>query len=116
MSENKKLAKKKSKNNTKKVDLHSKIQTNIEAIDDIFSSIKKKRSDDEERIQEINSKKKKSKKDHNQLTSNDDEPKSKLSYGIIQSCIYKPKIISPEAPLERIDKESGLPVYKVRFM
>lgn len=36
-------------------------------------------------------------------------------YGIIKSNI-KSSIINPEAPLERIDKESGLPVYKAHLL
>ena len=38
------------------------------------------------------------------------------SYGIIKSDISAYTIISPEAPLERIDKASGLPVYKAHLL
>lgn len=36
-------------------------------------------------------------------------------YGIISSRI-RPVIVNPEAPLERIDVESGLPVYKAHLL
>lgn len=37
-------------------------------------------------------------------------------YGVIQSKRHPSRIISPEAPLERIDKETGLPVYKAHIL
>lgn len=36
-------------------------------------------------------------------------------YGIINSSV-NPTIVNPEAPLERIDKDSGLPVYKAHLL
>lgn len=39
---------------------------------------------------------------------------STSSYGLMKS--LNVTIISPEAPLERIDKESGLPVYKAHLL
>lgn len=37
-------------------------------------------------------------------------------YGVIQSQCKTIKIVNPEAPLERIDPESGLPVYKAHLL
>eukprot|EP01040_Poterioochromonas_malhamensis_P002253 gene2253-2395_t len=39
-----------------------------------------------------------------------------LEYGIIKSNYKRSKIVNPEAPLERIDKTSGLPVYKAHLL
>lgn len=38
-----------------------------------------------------------------------------ILHGVLKSGIQS-RIISPEAPLERIDKESGLPVYKAHLL
>ena len=38
------------------------------------------------------------------------------SYGLIDSKNKKRRIVNPEAPLERIDKETGLPVYKAHLL
>lgn len=37
-------------------------------------------------------------------------------YGIIKSNSSRPAIINPEAPVERIDRASGLPVYKAHLL
>ncbi|RYG66968.1 DUF1764 domain-containing protein, partial [archaeon] len=52
----------------------------------------------------------------------DEEEETGLPYGVIKSGIKDKKysipvsIISPDAPLERIDKETGLPVYKAHLL
>eukprot|EP01038_Epipyxis_sp_PR26KG_P008779 gene8779-11855_t len=38
------------------------------------------------------------------------------TYGLISSDYKSIKIVNPEAPLERIDAESGLPVYKAHLL
>jgi hypothetical protein len=45
----------------------------------------------------------------------EDSQENSHTYGLIKSS-YSNKMISPEAPLERIDKESGLPVYKAHLL
>ena len=46
----------------------------------------------------------------------EDPSTTDASYGLISSSRKKAKIRNPEAPLERIDKESGLPVYKAHLL
>lgn len=46
----------------------------------------------------------------------DDDPSDQGTYGIIQSRYRPSKIINPEAPLERIDPATGLPVYKAHLL
>jgi hypothetical protein len=43
-------------------------------------------------------------------------PSSSRQHGIIASASKKPKIISPDPPVERIDAESGLKVYKAHLL
>jgi hypothetical protein len=38
------------------------------------------------------------------------------TYGVIQSRYPKMKIVNPEAPIERIDPETGFPVYKAHLL
>lgn len=45
-----------------------------------------------------------------------DEEQDVLPYGIIKSQYRKVNIINPEAPVHRVDKESGLPVYKAHLL
>lgn len=51
-------------------------------------------------------------------SQNFNEKESTASYGVIKSNAPGGKswITSPEAPLERLDKESGLPVYKAHLL
>jgi hypothetical protein len=57
-----------------------------------------------------------------QTVSNGEQSKSSgtaavgESYGLIKSEYGDNFIMSPEAPLERIDAESGLPVYKAHLL
>lgn len=39
-----------------------------------------------------------------------------LPYGIIKSAVGYQGVINPEAPVHRIDKETGLPVYKAHLL
>lgn len=78
-------------------------------IDDLFSSAKTaklvKKEEEEQTVSEPKPKKKR---------PSTDESESR-PYGVMKSAIPM-LIISPEAPLERIDTESGLPVYKAHLL
>ena len=83
-------------------------------IDSLFSGISKRKK---EGIEECKS----SKKPKDKLKINapeevyKEEASSDHSYGLLKSATGF-SIISPEAPLERIDKESGFPVYKAHLL
>ena len=47
---------------------------------------------------------------------NKDRNNGNIPYGMIKSNNRTMNICNPEAPLERIDKESGLPVYKAHLL
>ncbi len=82
-------------------------------IDDIFSAIKSKKCNEVESDSVVRAKaQKKSKSDRN---SNAEPPKkSQISHGVIMS--ERAKIISPDPPVERIDSETGLKVYKAHLL
>lgn len=46
----------------------------------------------------------------------EEDEEQPLEYGIIQSNYKRSKITNPEAPLERIDPGTGLPVYKAHLL
>ena len=79
-------------------------------IDDLFGSVIKKSS-------------KKSKKEESDEDEEHAEEKTRPkhrsanepTYGVMKST-HGGEIINPEAPLERIDPESGLPVYKAHLL
>ena len=54
------------------------------------------------------------------LSSEDEEDiaarNESTTYGMINNQYNPSNIVNPEAPLERIDKESGLPVYKAHIL
>lgn len=52
--------------------------------------------------------------DDEEAAPNDED--SSRTYGIIQSRYRPSQIVNPEAPLERIDPASGLPVYKAHIL
>lgn len=86
-----------------------------ENIDDLFDSLKKKKAEklDAEAAEREEKKIRKKAEKLEQKQSIEHETSS--SYGLISSDLAS-KIISPEAPLERIDAESGLPVYKAHLL
>jgi hypothetical protein len=79
-------------------------------IDNLFESLKTKKIEKIKLNQEALVKKVK------KIKVDDYEPSSSSSYGIIKSSYNFTEITNPEAPLERIDKESGLPVYKAHLL
>ncbi len=103
----KEIKKKQSKNKKANKTKELQIKKGVEEIDDLFSKAVSKRSEEaiavpEEEIVE------KKRKIHV-------EPERDSTYGLVESNGYRP-IISPEAPLERIDPESGYPVYKAHLL
>lgn len=122
-----------------------KLKQKMSEIDDLFASAKetKKRQLEEAKEEEKTksssnkSNKKKQKVDKNDSSSEDEDDDEEgdededfeedveetgLPYGVIKSGIKDKRysipmsIISPDAPLERIDKETGLPVYKAHLL
>jgi hypothetical protein len=81
----------------------------VNDIDDIFSSIKKNKQEDHERTT-LNFKGETTKESSTARLSRGMDS----THGIIKS--KNQSIISPEAPLERIDKTTGLPVYKAHLL
>jgi hypothetical protein len=104
--------------NLKKIINHTPIPDNI---DDIFLVLKKKKDEKivENEIKSIT-------ETDPRLSQSTERGKKKrlkayadensLDYGIIKSKGRKRSVLSPEAPLERIDKESGLPIYKAHLL
>ena len=83
-------------------------------IDDIFSSMKKNKQVEQEPAPAVTARSKgtagtKTKESNERLSRAMDS-----SHGLIKS--KHQSIISPEAPLERIDKATGLPVYKAHLL
>lgn len=76
-------------------------------IDELFSSVSSKKSS------------KKSLKPEDEIQPSHNKLKHRSSkentYGVMKST-YGGDIVNPEAPLERIDAESGLPVYKAHLL
>jgi hypothetical protein len=77
-------------------------------IDGIFAAVVKQKSEIE--TKEVKQPKVKAKQSAQPIATME----SSSSYGLMKSANVS--IISPEAPLERIDKESGLPVYKAHLL
>mmetsp|Transcript_500 Transcript_500/g.507 ORF Transcript_500/g.507 Transcript_500/m.507 type:complete len:118 (-) Transcript_500:140-493(-) len=77
-------------------------------IDSLFSALKEKKSQ-----------KRSEKNDENALSKMNANPRrissDTMHHGIIKSA-DKPYIISPDVPVHRIDKETGLPVYKAHLL
>ena len=84
-----------------------KIQDEIDAL---FDSLKTRKKAENVSLTHVTTEQKKKKQEPLVYSSKEEES----SRGLIKS-IY-PKIISPEAPLHRVDKESGLPVYKAHLL
>jgi hypothetical protein len=79
----------------------------VNDIDDIFSSMKKNKQEDQNKAQSSKG----------TIALKESSVKLRTmdsSHGLIKS--KNPSIISPEAPLERIDKTTGLPVYKAHLL
>ncbi len=88
----------------------------MDEIDNIFSEVKKKKTivvaaTSSGKASSGNKKKKIA--SHKSVKVQDDHT---ANYGIIKSNKKIKVIISPEAPLERIDSTSGLPVYKAHLL
>ena len=84
-------------------------QNSATDIDLLFTDVKSKKTEKKNTVEVVPAEKLKVKKKKNTV----DEGGG--SYGIITSDEYK-TIISPEAPLERIDPETGFPVYKAHLL
>lgn len=85
-------------------------------IDDLFDSLKKRKSEKklvEEHAEKVQQSKEKEMEKMIKKKQKVEEQDS--SYGLISSDQAK-SIISPEAPIERIDKETGFPVYKAHLL
>jgi hypothetical protein len=83
--------------------------TSVSEIDELFGALKKIKSD----LNDQNIVTKKKKKNFKKLESNEipvERPPSVTSNKGI------PYFVSPEAPVHRIDNESGLPVYKAHIL
>jgi hypothetical protein len=121
----------------KKAETLKKIAEATNEIDELFATAKKRKQEQqqEENItndnHDTNQKKKKLKKDLDfgtggyepeddamlEPVDEDEEADTPQEYGIIQSKYKRTgKIINPEAPLHRVDKETGLPVYKAHLL
>lgn len=132
-----------SKVETKKLNLEKK-EGAAKEIDDLFGNINKKRKqedeDEDQNNKSANKTKTVKKVKNNKIDENgeelesdsdddggfeylsDDEdqnlqdPTDDVNYGLIKSKYAQSKVLNPEAPLERIDRESGLPVYKAHLL
>jgi hypothetical protein len=120
----------------KKAETLKKIAEATNEIDELFATAKKRKQEQQEENitndnHETNQKKKKLKKDIDfgtggyepeddamlEPVEEDEEADAPQEYGIIQSKYKRTgKIINPEAPLHRVDKETGLPVYKAHLL
>jgi hypothetical protein len=83
-------------------------------IDQLFSIAKEKKATQKLEVEETRMEAK-NKPIKNEINNNDRNNDS-IPYGMIKSNNKNMKICNPEAPLERIDKESGLPVYKAHLL
>lgn len=106
------------------------------SIDELFDSVKKNKASMNEvaksgKGKKDNLSKKKKQSKHNfeeddggmeYFDTDDEDEKPNVdetenrSYGLIKSRYNPSHLINPEAPLERIDPESGLPVYKAHLL
>jgi hypothetical protein len=111
------------------------VPPSVQDIDNLFASVKEKKKQQQEEVKEA---KKANKKSKRTAKSEDDEEEeeeeeeeeqgkrrkkasdsaggssSSLPYGVIKSNIVQ--IINPEAPVERIDPETGYKVYKAHLL
>ena len=87
-----------------------KTESKVDEIDALFDSLKTRKKAENVSLTHVTTEQKKKKQEPLVYSSKEEES----SRGLIKS-IY-PKIISPEAPLHRVDKESGLPVYKAHLL
>ena len=95
-------------------------------IENLFREIKTSKKKRQLSVDQINSSEQQSRKKtvikSSQAISKGEQSKSSgtaaagESYGLIKSEYGDNFIVSPEAPLERIDAESGLPVYKAHLL
>lgn len=83
-----------------------KLEEGKEEIDDLFDQLSKKRTKANEE--------KESKKKHKSIVVMRDTERD-ASYGVITSNQVK-QIISPDAPVHRFDRATGLPVYKAHLL
>lgn len=108
--------KKKAKKLVKSANVGLKVRQAGQEIEKLFSSVQKGVGNELKKPQTIAN----AKKEANHVI---DSRKKKIavdekasSYGVIHSEYRAIKIVNPEAPLERIDPESGLPVYKAHLL
>lgn len=104
----------------------SKKDVDNDLIENLFREIKTSKKKRQLSMDQINSSEQQSRKKavikSSQTVSNGEQSKSSgtaaagESYGLIKSEYGDNFIVSPEAPLERIDTESGLPVYKAHLL
>ena len=102
----KKNEKKEIQKEERKITLNS-----VNEIDDIFATIKK---DIKIKLENKNKIENKREKQINNYENRIETNEISSTYGLIKS--PETKLISPEAPLERIDKATGLPVYKAHLL
>jgi hypothetical protein len=94
-----------------KQDIKKVHSTEIEELFKPLAVIKSKKKNDILKQGSLNAKKKKERKET--LISSSYSEASTM-YGLLDQ--QYPIIVNPEAPLERIDAESGLPVYKAHLL
>jgi hypothetical protein len=107
--------KKKVKKPVKSVNLGLKVRQAGKESEELFSSAQKGAGSDLKKPQAAATAKKEANTQKNSKRKSAIDEKSS-SYGVIQSEYNAIKIVNPEAPLERIDPESGLPVYKAHLL
>lgn len=114
--------KKKVKKPVKSVNVGLKVRQAGKEIEELFSSAQKGAGSDLKKPQTAASAKKEANSVIESLNSRKNSKRKSAidekssSYGVIQSEYNAIKIVNPEAPLERIDPESGLPVYKAHLL
>jgi len=91
-----------------KVAIETKVKATKATIDDLFGKIKESKLESKEK-----------QKKHEEMQKEVKEASKSETRNLPRGLILPEGvnfIISPEAPLERIDKESGLPVYKAHLL
>lgn len=109
ISDTKSHAKKEKSSTVEKSPKPTKV-SKVSDIDSLFASAKEKKIDKRRKEADDDVTTKKKVRVEPEV---DDKP---FGYGIMQSSYNHVKIVNPEAPLERIDKDSGLPVYKAHLL